>query len=128
MAAAHHRVEKRYGGSVARAACGQLLDAAAASWQRPGRYCGRSRVAEAGGGGVRRRASAPLSANDRLQQRRGERAGVFGVDPVATIAKLRARRPLLLKMIKSLYDEHDDRRLGRKVARDMAFGTMTGWR
>ena len=49
----------------------------------------------------------------------------FGVDPVATIAKLRARRPLLLKMIKSLYDEHDDRRLGRKVARDMAFGTMT---
>lgn len=49
----------------------------------------------------------------------------FGVDPTTTITHLRQRRPLLLKLIKSLYDEHDDRRLGRKVARDMAFGTMT---
>ena len=49
----------------------------------------------------------------------------FGVDATAIITDLRQRRPLLLKLLKSLYDEHDDRRLGRKVARDMAFGTMT---
>lgn len=49
----------------------------------------------------------------------------FGVDATSTITRLRQRRPLLLKLIKSLYDEHDDHRLGRKVARDMAFGTIT---
>lgn len=49
----------------------------------------------------------------------------FGIDPATTITRLRQRRPLLLKLIKSLYDEHDDRRLGRKVARDIAFGTIT---
>ncbi|QHM71062.1 carboxylesterase/lipase family protein [Mixta intestinalis] len=49
----------------------------------------------------------------------------FGVNATAVITELRARRPLALKLIRSLYDEHDDVRLGRKVARDMAFGTMT---
>ncbi|WP_158086904.1 carboxylesterase family protein, partial [Pantoea deleyi] len=48
----------------------------------------------------------------------------FGVDATAVLQQLRAKNRLLYRSLKWLYDIHDDRLLGRAVARDMAFSLV----
>lgn len=49
----------------------------------------------------------------------------FGVDAAKVIARLRAKQPLTLRLIKLLYPGvWDDIELGRQVARDMSFTTL----
>lgn len=48
----------------------------------------------------------------------------FGVDATAVLQQLRDKNRLLYRTLKWMYDIHDDRLLGRAVARDMAFSLM----
>ncbi|MEZ3500393.1 carboxylesterase/lipase family protein [Pantoea sp. KPR_PJ] len=48
----------------------------------------------------------------------------FNVDTAEVMRQLRASRPLSYRLLKWLYDIHDDRLLGRAAARDMAFSVM----
>ena len=48
----------------------------------------------------------------------------FNVDTAAVVRQLRASKPLSYRLLKWMYDIHDDGLLGRFVARDMAFSVM----
>ncbi|MEB5704631.1 carboxylesterase/lipase family protein [Pantoea anthophila] len=48
----------------------------------------------------------------------------FGVDATAVLHQLRDKNRLTYRTLKWMYDIHDDRLLGRAVARDMAFSLM----
>jgi len=48
----------------------------------------------------------------------------FGVDATAVLAQMRSKSRFSYRLIKWLYDIHDDALLGRAVARDMAFTVM----
>lgn len=48
----------------------------------------------------------------------------FGVDATAVLHQLRAKNRLTYRTLKWMYDIHDDQRLGRAVARDMAFSLV----
>lgn len=48
----------------------------------------------------------------------------FGVDAAQSMADIRRKHKLIYRLIKWLYDSHDDARLGREVARDIAFTAM----
>ncbi|WP_130835047.1 carboxylesterase/lipase family protein [[Erwinia] mediterraneensis] len=49
----------------------------------------------------------------------------FGIDVTRIIREMRAQRPLIYRLVKWLYDIHDDTLLGRALARDMAFSALT---
>ena len=48
----------------------------------------------------------------------------FGVDATAVLHQLRDKNRMRYRLLKWLYDIHDDQRLGRAVARDMAFSVV----
>ncbi|RPD97856.1 carboxylesterase/lipase family protein [Candidatus Pantoea deserta] len=48
----------------------------------------------------------------------------FNVDTAQVMRELRSSRPLSYRLLKWLYDIHDDRLLGRAAARDLAFSVM----
>lgn len=48
----------------------------------------------------------------------------FGIDATQVVSTLRAKKRLMHRLLKWMYDIHDDRLLGRAVARDMTFSVM----
>lgn len=49
----------------------------------------------------------------------------FGIDATRIVGEMRVHKPLIYRLIKWLYDLHDDALLGRALARDLAFSALT---